>query len=116
MSISPEKLYEIMNGVASKIRHAYNCGFNDGRKAVYEKIGKDISDRLVDDLEQVLKEDTVSVEDYEREVNDLKEDVQQWRDMYQAEHLKVIRLKEQIAKDMPSHNPEGNTYTDWRMP
>lgn len=115
MSISSDKLSEIMDGIANKIRHAYNCGFNDGCEAIYRKIGKDIGDRLVDDLEQALKEDTVSVDDYEREINSLKEDIQQWKDMYQAEHQKVIRLKE----SMPSHNPQPNTSaatSDWRLP
>lgn len=63
--------------------------------------------------ESVLEDgDFIPVEDYEREINELKDEIERLRDMYQHEHMKVVKLA-----SMPSHNPQDNIYSDdWRRP
>ena len=59
--ISDEKLKEIMDGIENRVRHAYNCGWNDGFSAMKEKIAKDIQEKIVESvnktLEKVMREE-----------------------------------------------------------
>ena len=56
--ISEEKLKEIMNGIENRIRHAYNCGWNDGFSAMKEKITKDIQERIEESIDKAMSENT----------------------------------------------------------
>lgn len=57
--------------------------------------------------------DMIPVETYEREINELKDQVERLRDMYQMEHMKLV--KEKTEHD--SHHPMPNIYADdWRRP
>lgn len=46
MAIPQDKLKIIMDGVADKIRHAYNCGEEAGRKAMIEKYKTDVGEKV----------------------------------------------------------------------
>lgn len=50
MALSEEKAKEIMDGIERRIRHAYNCGFNDGMHAMKNKYIKEISEKIEDIL------------------------------------------------------------------
>lgn len=56
--ISNEKLAEIMNGIENKVRHAYNCGWNDGFGAMREKVAKDIQERIGGAVEKALEQES----------------------------------------------------------
>ena len=78
-------------------RTAYKLGID--RHAIDEYTGiKGIT--LLATEDELSDIDCISTEDYEREINDLKEDVEQWRDMYQAEHIKVEKLNEENDRNV----------------
>jgi hypothetical protein len=66
---------------------------------------------------QIMDMECVSADDYEAEINDLKDEISRLREMYQLEHLKALKLKNEPCRGMDSHHPTPNTYADdWRMP
>lgn len=71
----------------------------------------DILKRFEEDIET---EDSVPTEDYEREVNRLKDEINRYKELYQFEHEQVQKVKS-LLETMKSHLPEKNTY-DWRQP
>lgn len=46
MAIPQDKLESIMDGVEDKIRHAYNCGEEAGRKAIAEKYKTEVGEKV----------------------------------------------------------------------
>lgn len=56
--ISDEKLKEIMGGIENRIRHAYNCGWNDGFGAMKEKVAKDIQERIGESIDKALEQES----------------------------------------------------------
>lgn len=66
---------------------------------------------------QMTDTECISAEAYEAEINDLKDEVNRLREMYQLEHLKALKLKNEPCRGMDSHHPNSNIYADdWRMP
>lgn len=66
---------------------------------------------------QMTDTECISAEAYEAEINDLKDEVNRLREMYQLEHLKALKLKNEPHRGMDSHHPTPNIYADdWRMP
>lgn len=46
MAIPQDKLKSIMDGVEDKIRHAYNCGEDAGRKEMIEKYKAEVGEKV----------------------------------------------------------------------
>ena len=66
---------------------------------------------------QITDTECISTENYEAEINDLKDEISRLREMYQLEHLKALKLKNEPCRGMDSHHPNPNIYADdWRMP
>ena len=66
---------------------------------------------------QMEDADCIPVECHEAEINDLKDEITRLREMYQLEHLKALKLKNEPHRGMDSHHPTTNIYADdWRMP
>lgn len=60
--------------------------------------------------EEIDDTDTIPTETYEAEINDLKDEINRLREMYQLEHEKALKLKSVASTAMPSHNPNPNIY------
>ena len=70
-------------------------------------------------VEENFEEDSIPLDEYEKEINDLKSQIERLKEMYQLEHLKVLKLKSERSKGISSdsHHPQDNTYADdWRRP
>lgn len=66
---------------------------------------------------QITDIECISADDYEAEIADLKDEISRLREMYQLEHLKALKLKNEPCRGMDSHHPNPNIYADdWRMP
>jgi hypothetical protein len=66
---------------------------------------------------QMSDADCIPVEAHEAEIDDLKDEISRLREMYQLEHLKALKLKNEPHRGMDSHHPNPNIYADdWRMP
>ena len=66
---------------------------------------------------QMTDTECIGAEAYEAEINDLKDEITRLREMYQLEHLKALKLKNEPCRGMDSHHPNPNIYADdWRMP
>ena len=66
---------------------------------------------------QIMDMECISTENYEAEIDDLKDEITRLREMYQLEHLKALKLKNEPCRGMDSHHPNPNIYADdWRMP
>ena len=53
--------------------------------------------------------DMIPTENYERDVNRLKDEVKRYKELYQFEHEQVVKVKD-LLETMKSHLPERNTY------
>ena len=70
-----------------------------------------LGEGLLDDV------DCIPLKEYEAEIDDLKDEINRLREMYQLEHLKALKLKNEPCRGMDSHHPTPNIYADdWRMP
>lgn len=57
--------------------------------------------------------DYIDTDTYEKEIDDLKDEIERLREMYQLEHMKVLKQKFDAADY--SHSPQQNSYSDeWR--
>lgn len=66
---------------------------------------------------QIIDIECISADDHEAEIADLKDEISRLREMYQLEHLKALKLKNEPCRGMDSHHPNPNIYADdWRMP
>lgn len=66
---------------------------------------------------QITDIDCISADSHEAEIADLKDEISRLREMYQLEHLKALKLKNEPHRGMDSHHPNPNIYADdWRMP
>lgn len=66
---------------------------------------------------QITDTECISADYYEAEIGDLKDEICRLREMYQLEHLKALKLKNEPHRGMDSHHPNSNIYADdWRMP
>lgn len=54
--ISDEKLKEVMDGIENRIRHAYNCGWNDGFNAMKEKITNSIQEEIKESVIKAIEQ------------------------------------------------------------
>lgn len=66
---------------------------------------------------QMADADCVPVENYEAEIDDLKDEITRLREMYQLEHMKVLKAKFKAPAGITgdSHHPQENIYSDeWR--
>ena len=79
--------------------------------------------RLVNDMaewgivlteHQITDTECISTETYEAEIADLKDEINRLREMYQLEHMKVLKakFKDPTGTAGDSHHPQGNTYSD----
>lgn len=63
--------------------------------------------------------DAIPADQHEAEINDLKDEIVRLREMYQLEHIKVLKGKFEASKGKgnDSHHPQNNIYNDdWRRP
>ena len=66
---------------------------------------------------QMIDTECISADSHEAEIADLKDEISRLREMYQFEHLKALKLKNEPCRGMDSHHPTPNIYADdWRMP
>ena len=66
---------------------------------------------------QITDIECISADSHEAEIADLKDEISRLREMYQLEHLKALKLKNEPCRGMDSHHPNPNIYADdWRMP
>ena len=66
---------------------------------------------------QIIDIECISADDYEAEIADLKDEINRLREMYQLEHMKVLKAKFKAPTGITgdSHHPQENTYSDeWR--
>lgn len=74
---------------------------------------------IVVKVEEKYEEDSIPLNEYEEEINDLKSQIERLKEMYQLEHLKVLKAKFKASNGVSSdsHHPCENTYADdWRRP
>lgn len=66
---------------------------------------------------QITDIECISANDYEVKIDELKNEISRLREIYQYEHLKALKLKNEPCRGMDSHHPNHNIYADdWRMP
>ena len=82
------------------------------------KLASDATEQTLSLTEGQIRDiECISADDYEAEIADLKDEISRLREMYQFEHLKALKLKNEPCRGMDSHHPTPNIYADdWRMP
>lgn len=116
MSVSQEQKDRIM----SIVEEVYETGFNDAMHIAKDMLTRDLAEVIDRKLEE-LRPDSVSVSEYEDEVNRLKDiieekrdDVERYRKMYLDERSKVEQTQKYIESlKAGSHTPLKNTYA-WK--
>ena len=116
MSVSQEQKDRIL-GI---IEEVYETGFNDAMHIAKDMLTRDLAEVIDRKLEE-LRPDSVSVSEYEDEVNRLKDiieekrdDAERYRQMYLDERSKVEQTQKYIETlKAGSHTPLKNTYA-WK--
>ena len=116
MSVSQEQKDRIL-GI---IEEVYETGFNDAMHIAKDMLTRDLAEVIDRKLEE-LRPDSVSVSEYEDEVNRLKDiieekrdDAERYRKMYLDERSKVEQTQKYIESlKAGSHTPLKNTYA-WK--
>lgn len=75
----------------------YNVGVMSGN--LNEEWADDMADDVVTYITQLFRHaqdiDTVSADEYEEEVNALKDEINRWKEEYQEEHLLRLKVQEE---------------------
>lgn len=116
MSVSQEQKDRIL-GI---IEEVYETGFNDAMHIAKDMLTRDLAE-VIDRKLAELRPDSVSLSEYEDEVNRLKDiieekrdDVERYRKMYLDERSKVEQTQKYIETlKAGSHTPLKNTYA-WK--
>lgn len=116
MSVSQEQKDRIM----SIVEEVYETGFNDAMHIAKDMLTRDLAE-VIDRKLAELRPDSVSLSEYEDEVNRLKDiieekrdDVERYRKMYLDERAKVEQAQKYIETlKAGSHTPLKNTYA-WK--